>query len=339
MDPSFGTDASVFSRHPVDDREQLLEKLILEKSTHSKPTNIDDATLSSRKNGLSIQIGGNEPGSDSLKLKRVSDEEDYDLLEPDPTTVLRGSRGGGLQLEPTLDRPSQFSSTNGMDSSYQSADDLTLPGPSQLQRRQGFSIKLEETSEKGKYTLRADDSELRDILRKGLQREAEAKVSKKRSRFRDLVFTRQFTAFDRQNTVSSPFRGFYTLFWLATFVMLVKIAATNWKVYGSVFGRNEILSMMFHRDVFVLGLTDGVMCASTVFCLLLQKIILAGYLSWNRHGWIIQNVGHGTLNSIPRLRGPQIMHRFLMSSIFIIIPYRKLRDSVTETQSNFRSTT
>lgn len=155
-----------------------------------------------------------------------------------------------------------------------------------------FPIKLKETGEKGRYILKADDPELGEILRKWLRGEADSKHAKRRTRFRDLVFTRQFSAFDRQNSEKSPFHGFYTLFWLSTFLMLVRITAMNWNVHGNVFGRNEILSLMFHREVLVLGLTDGFMCASTVFCLLLQKTISAGFLSWNRHGWIIQHVGH-----------------------------------------------
>lgn len=222
-----------------------------------------------------------------MRSNTGSNEEDYDLLQTDPTTLLRGSQGGRLQSEPTLERP-KVSLNLGTDSSHQSVEDLRLPALIRLEGSQTSSFMLQETGEDG------NDPELREILRKGLQREAEAKSSKRRrTRFRDLVFTRQFTAFDRQNTVSSPFRGFYTLFWLATFLMLVKIAASNWKSYGSVFGRNEILTMMFHRDVLVLGLTDGIMCASTVFCLLLQKAILADYLNWNKHGWLIQNVSYG----------------------------------------------
>ena len=50
------------------------------------------------------------------------------------------------------------------------------------------------------------------------------------------------------------------------------------------------MTIMFSRDVLVLGITDGVMCMATSFCILLQKVILKGYLSWNREGWIIQNV-------------------------------------------------
>ena len=47
---------------------------------------------------------------------------------------------------------------------------------------------------------------------------------------------------------------------------------------------------MFHRDVMVLGISDGVMCAATGFGLILQKLIFHGYISWNKQGWIVQSV-------------------------------------------------
>jgi hypothetical protein len=73
-------------------------------------------------------------------------------------------------------------------------------------------------------------------------------------------------------------------------LLLIQISANNWRSYGSIFGHNEIVHLMLSHDVVMLGLTDGVMCISTVFCLFLQKIIAHGYLSWNRSGWILQNV-------------------------------------------------
>jgi sterol O-acyltransferase len=106
------------------------------------------------------------------------------------------------------------------------------------------------------------------------------------------VFTRQFTAFDRQNADSadSPFHGFFTLFWLGTAIYTAQLFVANWQQHGSILGSNEIMEIMFHRDVMVLGLSDGVMCAATGFGLGLQRLIQKGYLSWNREGWIIQSV-------------------------------------------------
>jgi len=180
-------------------------------------------------------------------------------------------------------------------------------------RRTSVTVRLEKTDQAGRYQLTAEDPELRNLLKEGFERSKDGGIKKKRSRFRDLVFTRQFTAFDRQNaeSASSPFHGFFSLFWfvsqwwdetavsllanafgyrMGVSLLLIRISANNWRTYGSIFGGNEIVRLMLSRDVLMLGVTDGVMCASTVFCLLLQKTIAHGYLSWNRSGWILQNV-------------------------------------------------
>lgn len=71
---------------------------------------------------------------------------------------------------------------------------------------------------------------------------------------------------------------------------MLQIAARNYQKFGNPLGSNEIMGLMFHRDVMVLGLSDGVMCGATGFSLILQKLIRRGYLSWDREGWIIQSV-------------------------------------------------
>jgi sterol O-acyltransferase len=96
----------------------------------------------------------------------------------------------------------------------------------------------------------------------------------------------------RQNTASadSPFHGFFTLFWLGIAIFMIQIAAKNWQAHGNILGTNEILGIMLHRDLMVLGLSDGVLFAATGFGWILQKLILRGWLSWDSTGWIIQNV-------------------------------------------------
>lgn len=294
MDSQLATSSSRSTLNSSNDGDRLEGNLVLE--THAFVKSADDNTS----NGTGLDSGLRwQPGQEkSSRSKEARGEDDDDILGVDPRTVLRGSRGGGLHAEPTLDIPqrvdlnTQYESILGNDSSRRFADHVASSAKEKLERRPSFSIKLKGTGEKGRYILKADDPELGEILRKWLRGEPDSKHAKRRTRFRDLIFTRQFSAFDRQNSEKSPFRGFYTLFWLSTFLMLVRIAAINWNVHGNIFGRNEILSLMFHHDVLVLGLTDGFMCASTVFCLLLQKTISAGFLSWNRHGWIIQHVGH-----------------------------------------------
>lgn len=240
-------------------------------------------------------------GSAATSTTTNSGEDDYDDVKIDPSTVVEGSKGGGLKTAATLNAPRSrlgLDSLRAIDTSWATGTASKPSGHSTLSshhaRRKSIPIKLEKTGTEGRYLLTADDPEIRAILRRGLQRESEGQDKTQRSRFRDLVFTRQFTAFDRNNPASaaSPFHGFFTLFWLSIALMLMKLAASNWKAYGSIFGPNEILTMMLHRDVLVLALTDGLMCAGTAFCLVLQKAIVANYLSWNRSGWIIQNVSN-----------------------------------------------
>ncbi|KLU83670.1 hypothetical protein MAPG_02722 [Magnaporthiopsis poae ATCC 64411] len=148
-----------------------------------------------------------------------------------------------------------------------------------------------------------DGAEIQEILERSSRRAEDElllsddpankrKKTKLPGKFRDLVFTRAYSTFDRNNeaAANSPFHGFFTLFWMAVFMAMVKMAVENWKTYGSPLGRNEIMSAMFRRDVAVLLAADAVMCGLTGVCWLLQRAVLAGYLDWNRSGWVIQNV-------------------------------------------------
>ncbi|KAL8349892.1 hypothetical protein RB598_005302 [Gaeumannomyces tritici] len=145
-----------------------------------------------------------------------------------------------------------------------------------------------------------DDAGIQEILKRSSLRardkpSPEDSVSKRKKgavKFTGPDFTRTYSTFDRNNeaTANSPFHGFFTLFWMAVFLAMVKMAVENWKAYGSPLGRNEIMSSMFRRDVAVLLAADAMMCALTGVCWLLQRAVLAGHLSWDRSGWIIQNV-------------------------------------------------
>lgn len=123
--------------------------------------------------------------------------------------------------------------------------------------------------------------------------EKDPEQSRRPGKFSDLVFTRQFSTFDRQNqkAASSPFHGFYTLFWLAVALFVLKIGAANWRATGSPLGTNEIMQGMFRRDVIVLLASDAIMCGITVLSWALQRLVFNGCIDWDRSGWIIQNVG------------------------------------------------
>jgi sterol O-acyltransferase len=167
-------------------------------------------------------------------------------------------------------------------------------------RRKSIQLVVHEVDKrggkaKGRYTLSADEAEFRDIMQSSIEREAaklKGQNGKARHRMRDLVYTRQFTTFDRQNprASQSPFHGFFTLFWLAMALLLLKIAAQNYKNQGSVFGRSEILHLMVDRDLVLLLATDGIMCLATCVSFLLQRAIASNWLTWSRSGWAIQSL-------------------------------------------------
>jgi sterol O-acyltransferase len=178
----------------------------------------------------------------------------------------------------------------------------------------------------GKSTHSLTTEDLQEIMRSGMQREIEKANGKSQSRPRSLVFTRQFTTFDRQNPSASqsPFHGFFTLFWIAMALLLVKIAAWNYKMQGSVFGNAEILHLMVDRDLFVLLATDGAMCAASSFGLFLHKAIAKGYLTWNGSGWVIQSLWQAFFTGFiifwPFLRDWPWTHTvFIVLHVFVLL--------------------
>lgn len=232
---------------------------------------------------------GSSGASATATTSDDSDEaiENYDDLEIDPDTLIINSR---KSMDDTY-RPSQ--SMNGGGKQDGGRESEPTSGAGRHRKRNSIQIRLEKTDKKGRYILTADDPEIKDILRKGIEKEeAESTGKKPRIRFRDLVFTRQFTTFDRQNPASaeSPFFGFFTLFWICMLLIFFQLAMRNYRDYGSILGRNQVMKMMFSRDVVVLGLTDGVMCATTFQGVLFQKLIRNGYINWAKSGWIIQNL-------------------------------------------------
>jgi sterol O-acyltransferase len=211
--------------------------------------------------------------------------EDYDDLELNPETLITNSR---RSLDETRQPNGRPPSSHLQRRESEPVENLNL------QRSSSIPIRLEKTPQKGRYILLADDPEIKEILRKGIERQEIESGSAKssRRRFRDLVFTRQFTTFDRQNQSESQgaFFGFFTLFWIAMVLLFVQVAMHNYRDYGSILGTNQIMKMMFSHDVLVLGITDGVMCASCVVTLILQRMVQKGWLHWERGGWIVQNV-------------------------------------------------
>ncbi|KAG9247710.1 MBOAT family protein [Calycina marina] len=210
---------------------------------------------------------------------QTSSEEDYDALKHDPTTVLQGAAGAGIGKYDGANTPE----------AYEEIKSSSSPRPSTA-RKKSIPIILSKLQEEGQYLLTADDAALAEILKLGLERERTA--GSRSNKIRDLVFTRQFTAFDRQNAESadSPFRGFFTLFWLGTAIYMLKTAAENWRQHRNILGTNEIMGLYMSEDLLILGVSDGLLCATTGFGWMLQKLIASGFISWNKQGWVIQSV-------------------------------------------------
>lgn len=113
----------------------------------------------------------------------------------------------------------------------------------------------------GIHIVSDEDKSLQQLLKTSSQWPRESFGAKTRRRkFADLVFTRQFSAFDRHNpsASNSPFYGFYTLFWLAVTLFVFKISVRNWQVYGNPLGTSDIMKTMFHRDGMISFLPDTV---------------------------------------------------------------------------------
>lgn len=235
---------------------------------------LDLETLS-QQNGSALAFTNGSATRSRGAPSPTDDEEDienYDLQIPDPDAIITASTGGRVQID--LDGASGVGAKGSRDS-----------------RRKNTPIRLEKTGKRGKYMLHADDAEVGEILRRGIEKQQQ-NASGKRHAVRDLVFTRRFTTFDRQSPSSydSPFHGFFTLFWIGMALMLLRVAATNWRIYGSILGQNELFKMMFSQDKILLAVVDGVLVGSTVFGLFLQKAIAKGYIDWGRSGYIIENV-------------------------------------------------
>lgn len=105
-------------------------------------------------------------------------------------------------------------------------------------------------SDSGVHIIPDDDKSIQAFLERSSQRVGDQQGQQTPSAFRHLVFTRQFTTFDRNNeqAVNSPFHGFYNLFWLGVALFIARIWAENWKAYGNPMGGNEIIKTMFSRD-------------------------------------------------------------------------------------------
>lgn len=216
--------------------------------THSPLPTTPIRSTSSRPLAGSKGLSKSEPNALHALNSDDSSEEDYDALKLDADTILPGSKGAGAELQQDLKLDTQGTEPietqmvlDGNRGSYElrptSKGTTNGNGLPALNRRTSIHVVLEKTNRKGRYVLTAEEPEVRELLRKTVEAElSQADPKKRRKGFRDLVFTRQFTTFDRQNplSASSPFYGFFTLFWLCMAMLLIRVAAHNWVEYSTL---------------------------------------------------------------------------------------------------------
>lgn len=215
-----------------------------------------------------------------------------DSWAPNASAAMTDVDGAGQLQPPTMEQAADVRSQSTTVIPSDDSDSDPQLAKTAGSRRKSIQVIIEESSKKGEYTFTTKDPFFREIMRSGLQREAEKSTGKSKHKPRDLVFTKQFTTFDRQNASAahSPFHGFFTLFWIAMALLLARIAASNYRTKGSVFGDAEILHLMIDRDLFTMLATDATMCAATSFGFFLHKAIEKDYLTWNGVGWVLQSV-------------------------------------------------
>ncbi|KAL6707569.1 Sterol O-acyltransferase 2 (Sterol-ester synthase 2) [Coniothyrium glycines] len=253
-------------------------------------TGVDDER---RRSKIDLTSVANGPSAASYALEGLTNKPPLDSEDSwmPGTSVATTDVDGASLLKPST---AQATDARSQGTTVIPSDDSESDTPLKEDgtRRKSIQIIIKESSKKGEYTFTTKDPLFKEIMRSGLQREADKRSGKTKYRPRDLVFTQQFTTFDRQNAsaAQSPFHGFFTLFWIAMALLLTRIAAWNYKTKGSVFGDAEILHLMVDRDLFTMLATDAAMCVATSFGFFLQKAIQKDYLTWNGSGWVIQSV-------------------------------------------------
>lgn len=183
-----------------------------------------------------------------------SDRGPLQLRQPprQPRSLGEALRAAGI----SLDGPSTGSETPS-EEDYDENVRPSLSAEPRVVRRRPHPASSSSTSpelsprivrhDSGVHIVMDDDKSLQQILQ---NRARDPTPQRRKRKFSDMVFTRQFSAFDRQNlsSVNSPFHGFYVLFWLAVGLFMLKISAINWKTYGSILGTSDIMKTMFSRD-------------------------------------------------------------------------------------------
>ncbi|GAA6027218.1 hypothetical protein JCM8097_002495 [Rhodosporidiobolus ruineniae] len=137
-----------------------------------------------------------------------------------------------------------------------------------------------------KYSSQTGQITLRPVPVKGVDA---AKIKVLRSK--RTHFTPRVSHFDRHNISSAqdPFRGFWTLFWIAIAVGAIRTSYRHFVETGSPFGWQ--FASLISEDGLALAISDGVLVAATLLCVPFGKLLVSGWIRYWGAGLILQHVG------------------------------------------------
>lgn len=104
--------------------------------------------------------------------------------------------------------------------------------------------------------------------------------------FPTVDYESRVSHFDPQSQYHD-FRGFFALFWIGLFIMVLTTALRNLKETGQIV-RTSIFSL-FALAPAELALAELLMALSTIICLHLQRMFQRNNVSWSKTGYLMQH--------------------------------------------------
>jgi hypothetical protein len=109
-----------------------------------------------------------------------------------------------------------------------------------------------------------------------------------------ISFTPRSSAFEASG--SDPFRGFYSLFWISMFLLLLRTYVNNFVQNG--YPLSMVFATLFTRDATTLALSDAVLVGSTFICVPFIHAIQKGYIRYYYTGQTILHIYHIVMLSL-----------------------------------------
>ncbi|KAL8281287.1 hypothetical protein RQP46_006321 [Phenoliferia psychrophenolica] len=105
---------------------------------------------------------------------------------------------------------------------------------------------------------------------------------------RTHAFTPRISQFDRDNRgYQVNATGFFTLFWIAVFIALVRTGVRQYTEVGVVWGSQ--FASLISEDAIMLAISDAVMVTSTYLCVPFVKMVNRGWIRYYWTGAVIQH--------------------------------------------------